>query len=980
MTQLGIKDVGRAGNTTVTFSGYSIGGREILQEAPQQDSGKEIITPMKRKLVTYIPIAVLALGVTLGMAATLMALRPSSSVPSVDAAHVATPATAFKVVASPTTAGELAEYVATFGVTGAQTSQLMPANVAEIRITFDKDTLIPSSIPGSAVLIQSDLVTNASEIGAGQPCEDLAANSVFHSAKGANQAVPLSQSPSFDSSTHDANRKVLIMKVPDMNPSTGTGSCGAGAQGIAAGAKVTVTFTTAAGIKNETEQTGGSELSVKACATVCGASVVDGSLNPLGAPGIVACNSEVNPFPSDGVFIGTSSSCAVNRLPIDTRITASATDGNRGTKITVVAKGLKDGTTATFWLDNKNPTTLAFDGTSNNIRDPGETDLGTAVVGSDDTATATFTVNNPPFKPGKINRIAVQDGRNQKATVNGVSGPSGLVAADVMTPAGVAAGALTAAQLAALTALPNFELRGVVEITPTTVKLGDTLTVQLKDFDGNVACDVKAAGTCAGGANGTYTAAPRFTLGGIDLDKTKFSGTTTLNANGEATFTAIVPNGVPIGSQAFEVRNACCLFGGGFTSTRRQTLTIGGAVLILTPETVVPNQTLNIVGNDFTTSDLLPTPSAGGVTINEAGGACTGVGAGTSSMSIQGVAIPSGKINEGNTITVAAGGNWSTSIIIPVTTTTTTPGIYDLKVTDCRGREGVAKLTIPPRTITLTPLEGAVGTPVTIKGSGFPAKNDRTGNVSINVTIEYDAGSAGGTTSTSAQPDASGNISATLNVPTNANIPSDNNVTTKFNTEAPASQVINTVVHTVPKASISITPTSGKSGTKVTAAVKGAKAFSTITSALIGANLDVRPAPTPFTDGTGNLSFDFIVPQMEVGVQNLEIKIGNTTASAAFIVEAAVTVPPGGPAPTAPIAVDTALKTPLGADFTRAFNFNNQTKVWSFNDPRPEFSAINTLKEVTGGLVYWINVANDKTITFCGRSVTLYKGWNQTPC
>jgi hypothetical protein len=260
--------------------------------------------------------------------------------------------------------------------------------------------------------------------------------------------------------------------------------------------------------------------------------------------------------------------------------------------------------------------------------------------------------------------------------------------------------------------------------------------------------------------------------------------------------------------------------------------------------------------------------------------------------------------------------------------------------------------------------------------------------VSINVTIEYDAGSAAGKTSTSAQPDASGNISATLNVPTNANIPSDNNVTTKFNTEIPVSEVINTVVHAVPRASLTITPSSGKPGTKVTAAIKGAKAFTTISLATIGANLDVRPAPTPFTDSIGNAAFDFIVPQMEVGVQNLQVCVGGivsgtsctggTTASAAFVVESTTVVVP--PTTTTPIPVATALGTPLGADFVRAFNFNNQSKVWTFNDPRPEFSAINTLTNVVGGQVYWINVLNDKTITFCGRSTTLYKGWNQTAC
>jgi hypothetical protein len=304
-----------------------------------------------------------------------------------------------------------------------------------------------------------------------------------------------------------------------------------------------------------------------------------------------------------------------------------------------------------------------------------------------------------------------------------------------------------------------------------------------------------------------------------------------------------------------------------------------------------------------------------------------------------------------------------------------------MKITDCVGREGVGKLTIPPRVTTLDPKEAQVGTPVRIRGSGYPAKNDRSGAVSTTVSIKYDAGASGGITTVSVQPDASGNINGTLTVPTNSNIPSDNNVSTEFSTESPnVSQVINTIVHSVPRASLGIVPSTGRPGTKVTVTVKGAKAFSTISTALIGANLDVKPAPTPFTDGIGNVSFDFIVPQMEVGVQNLEVKIGNTTASAAFTVESAAG--PTGPTtpPTGPQTVAASLSGPLGGDFVRAFNFNNQTKVWTFNDPRPDFATITTLKDVLGGQVIWVNVANDRTITFCGRSTQLFKGWNQVPC
>ncbi|MBM3941908.1 MAG: hypothetical protein FJ316_03090 [SAR202 cluster bacterium] len=792
-----------------------------------------------------------------------------------------------EVVASPRTAGDLAEYSFTFTVTGN-----LPANTGEIRLTFDKDVQIPASINRSNVMMQANVLS-------GVPGGD---GSDLISTTGANQVVPLAFDPTTEIDTTDPERKILILKVPDMNTGTSTESRGVGAQGIGAytgtgfssslpRTTVTVTFTTGAGLVNAKfeDLTSGFSISAKASA---------GSTTEL-------------------VDSGASHNTIIQR-----RIFVSTTDGERGSKLTITGKGFRTGTTVTIWLDDPG-------GTPDNIREATESDLVTVTAASDNTFTATFTVTNPPFKPGAKNYLAAIDGRGNVAPYSQV----------------------TAAK---------YELRGGVTVTPTTLKVGDTMTIQLKDFDASV--NVASTTALSG-----YTAKPYFRLGGVDLDLSSSSGTTT-NTQGEATFTATVPNRVPLGVQSLETQFACCAGGAGSSTTiRRFNLTIGGAVLILTPEKVVPNQTLNIVGNDFTTSDI-----ATGVTINAAAsGSCTQAG----NITIQGIAIATSKINEGAKIDVAAGGNWSASLLIPVNSTTTTPGTYDLKVTDCMGREGVAKLTIAPRTITLTPKEGQVGTPVNIAGTGFPAKNDRTNAVVTSVTVTYDA-SGGNTSSVSIQPDASGNIAGTLNVPTNAIIPSTNTVKTEFTAKDDSTVVVNTVTHDVPRAGLSISPNTGVPGTKVTAKIEGAKAFTTITSALIGANLDVKPAPTPFTNGIGNVTFDFIVPQMEVGVQNLEIKIGSTTSSAAFTVQAATAVTPPSSS-----SVGDALSKPLGSNLERAFHFNNQTKTWSFFDPRPEFGAANSLANVTSGQVYWIKIGNDTTITFCGHSSTsLYKGWNQVPC
>jgi hypothetical protein len=334
-------------------------------------------------------------------------------------------------------------------------------------------------------------------------------------------------------------------------------------------------------------------------------------------------------------------------------------------------------------------------------------------------------------------------------------------------------------------------------------------------------------------------------------------------------------------------------------------------------------------------------------------------------------------------INIDAGGSWSASFDIPVTSATSTEGPRELKVFDCAGREGKFEIIFAPRVVTADPQQGRVGTSVRIKGSGFPAKNND-GN-SLTVSVTYTA-TGGAQDSSTATPDSGGNIEVILEVPSDAPIPSTNTIKTEyplFGAGTPETQsgttVITTVTHRVPEAKITLDKDRGAPGTTVTLKGEGFKRFTTVKTLEVG-DADVTPSPKPFTDADGAMTVTFLIPGSDSGVQTVEVDVGGVTASAGFTVESTTAPPPGGTPPVGSIAIGTALATPLGVDFVRAFNFNNQTKVWTFNDPRPEFASINTLTAVNGGLVYWINVANDKTITFCGRSVTLYKGWNQTPC
>ena len=60
----------------------------------------------------------------------------------------------------------------------------------------------------------------------------------------------------------------------------------------------------------------------------------------------------------------------------------------------------------------------------------------------------------------------------------------------------------------------------------------------------------------------------------------------------------------------------------------------------------------------------------------------------------------------------------------------------------------------------------------------------------------------------------------------------------------------------------------------------------------------------------------------------------------------------------------------------RVWTVDNETKVWTFFDPRPEFARANNLLELAPGGIYWIEVTADQTVTLNGQDRSLFSGWN----
>jgi len=586
-----------------------------------------------------------------------------------------------------------------------------------------------------------------------------------------------------------ANDSEVTLTVPDMNPSDTL------AEGIAAG-NVTVTIRRSAGIKFPTETNPGRTIKVST------------SQEPAQATATIF-------------------------VPLVIKV--SPTNGERGTVLTVTGLGFKDGTNATVWLD----------GDQDGDLDPGEVELGTSLIGSDDTFTATVTVSNPPFTPGFGSKAA-----GTRNSINAIDGRANTIDPDTANY-GIDTDANCIARGGTLSCLSVFELRGKVTVTPSTAAIGDTVQVNLKDF---------LAGSFTAETLPVATSNLTIRLGGALVAHP--AGT--ISSAGDATFDVVIPNGVNLGVQSLAVSGAT------FTATtRRFNMNILGPVLNLTPSTgLVPNQSMTVIGSGFT--------KGGSIDI----GASPVVG----SFSIGGTLMPasqSAKVNADDPISIDSGGGWSSTLVLPITSVTTTEGVHELKVTDSGGREGVTNLEMASRTLTLDPTESGVGTTVQLSGTGYPASNSADGAEGDTIiSIIYNAAGSPKTVA-SLIPDASGNISGSFRVPLSAAIPSTNTVRASYTFGSPATPVDTITSHSVPPAELIVDPVSSPPGTTIAVSGTGFKPFTEL-SELKFDDIDVTPSPVLSTDAEGSFSAEFVVPALPFGSFTVTAKVGFTTASASF--------------------------------------------------------------------------------------------------
>ncbi len=530
----------------------------------------------------------------------------------------------------------------------------------------------------------------------------------------------------------------------------------------------------------------------------------------------------------------------------------------------------------------KNGTTLTFylDENKNGTRDQTEFDLCAVTVSGADIGECTFEITNPPFERGD-NFVNAVDGRNNKASTTEDDDQ-------------------------------KFELKSSITATPAGGRPGDTIQIQLTDFANERLTSVKLARR-------------------VVLD----TGLPNVPDTGDLNFRMTIPDWAPEGQQDLLVESA--------NDDANTTVTITGPVIQATPDSVVPNQKVNLVGTGFTAGETINTIAIGGQDIS------------------------SSRINGNKDVDVDNGGNWSASVDLPLDSSTTAEGSQTVRVTDSAERSGTFELNFPARLVTITPETSRVGTLAVVRGENFPSKNDD--GSSFNVVITYTADNNSETTVT-ATPDASGRFEAELRIPTGAGIPSTNTVKVTFEDDNDVS-VVTTVTHSVPEGAISLSADSGPAGTQVSITGQGFKAYVPVQEVNVG-SIEVTPSPAPSTDAQGALEFDITVPGLDNGIQTIEVRVSGTTASIGF------TVTPSG-INAGDITPSAEAVENLGDAFVRSFHFNNDNKEWTFYDPAA--GDASSQANFIAGETYWVLVSATTEAILNGetRNMTCVSGncWNQ---
>ena len=333
---------------------------------------------------------------------------------------------------------------------------------------------------------------------------------------------------------------------------------------------------------------------------------------------------------------------------------------------------------------------------------------------------------------------------------------------------------------------------------------------------------------------------------------------------GNLTFTAPVPAGVPLGSQALTI-DISNVFAASIMAD------FLGASLSISPTTAVANETVLISGSGFT-----PASVKGGLgpeKVHRIDGRRPRV------VTLNGEMLRSPNVDY--PINLDKDGNFFSSITLPVTKAVTKGGNLELRVTDSGGRTGSVYLTAPTPSVAFDPPNAFPRETLRIQGKGFAASNpaiSADNEVRIDYEVIYNEGLSNQyyfpRLSTEAIVDGSGNFSTQFKIPRQAKIPSSNRVSI-----TPKHGEVVHVIHKVPPPSITVEPNAVFPNQQVEITLGGIGAdykisLGTVTLGRITMPIPGYlgyPGPRPKTDQGGRVTFSSTVPKnIPTGLQYLD--------------------------------------------------------------------------------------------------------------
>ena len=710
--------------------------------------------------------------------------------------------------------------------------------------------------------------------------------------------------------------------VPDMCRNATT-EC-EGDNGLLAGDTITMVVTKSAGIKNPSEE---------------GTHSTGFAVLPATHTGSVPGDFNGRDGDDEPMTLGVKEFTSVNTLGTARKITLSDVDNSRGYELTVTGSGFKNGTTAAVFVLNRAPDRVAWWNALNcreMVAAVGLTYDG--VADSDEGMPKTDPMDSPNAAAYCVMYDGLMDTEEVKAlsTVrkigeckdiidNGTNAGSGLVGSDdkvavtfeVTVPTFAPGNVnhicmIDGTGKASYGDIEDFNLQPSIAVVPGTVNTGDTVNVFAQDFMNE----------------------------GAGFSGLKIGGS--VNAPNDEPLSSFITDREPIsngsGSVTFEVP-------GGLGGTLRidaawgdveedSTITIGGAELISSKTGVLPNETITITGNGFGTQTCIPfshfkldnVPLI--VHDDSAAERC-----GT-------------RTEKG--VEVSNSGQFVATLILwpygkdPASNPSLIPGTHKLSVVDTDDFEAEISLTIEEPTISVAPDVAGPRDYITVTGENWAVDNlDHSLSDPITVVIEdYQNGRT-----YPVYADSVGRFTVEHRVHRRVAIPDTVQVKANYD----EGKVVKIGSFSVPASTITVTPGEGQPGDMVTLTAANMPVYTEADYVEIGGTTYQDPGVN--TDRDGNITVeDVLIPGLDPGVYSVVINVDGTIAIGEVSVLAESSAA-GAPA-MLPGAVEN-----LGDSLVAIFHFDDVGKVWSFYDPRPEFSELNTLTEMVNGEAYWILVS-----------------------